>query len=79
MQTHLLFPGAGMAFVVDMEPAPERTVISLARASALRHPLTRPYTDKKFVVEVSERRLSSELGGLFTESFQILTLREVPS
>lgn len=76
MQTQLLFPGAGIAFTVEMEPAPAGTVISMARVSALRHPLMRPYVDKKFIVEVSERRLSSELGGPFTEVFQILTLRE---
>jgi hypothetical protein len=36
----------------------------------------RPYADKKFVVEVSERRLDSQLGRPFTEAFQILALRE---
>jgi hypothetical protein len=76
MQTQLLFPGAGGAFVVEMEPAPAGTVVSMSRVSALRHHLTRPYADKKFVVEVSERQLDSQLGQPFTEAFQILTLRE---
>jgi hypothetical protein len=75
MQTHLLFPDAGVAFVVEMEPAPTGTVISMSRASALHHPLMRPYVDKKFVVEVSERRLDSQLDR-FTEAFHILALRE---
>lgn len=76
MQTQLRFPGAGVAFVVEMEPAPAGTVISISRVSALRHPLMRPYVDKKFVVEVSERRLDSQLGQPFTEAFQVLALRE---
>lgn len=80
MQTHLLFPGVGVSIVASMPPASVGTIISLAKAAAMRHPLLKPFADKKLCVGEVELRLQDTAGvsgaGDLREAFQILTLRE---